>query len=152
MTLIWYHWAILGIILVGLELLIPACVLVWFGLGALFVALVLAFIPTLDLTPQLLIWIADSLSLVVLWFKIFKPHRHKILIGSSSAQTLGEKGLLVSDVAPYQRAQVRFQKPLMGSDVWECIADEPIKAGTRVKVSGIEGNILKITTAEEHTQ
>ncbi|MFY9288313.1 MAG: NfeD family protein [Alphaproteobacteria bacterium] len=144
----WWHWAILGVVLVIAELVVPAFVLVWFGLGAILVALALALFPEMSLIGQLLIWIAASVALVYLWFKVFKPNQHKILFGRSSAEAVGEKGLLVSDVEPYQKGQVRFQKPLIGSDVWDCIADEPIKAGSRVKVVSIEGNILKITKSE----
>jgi hypothetical protein len=42
---------------------------------------------------------------------------------------------------------VRFQKPLVGSEVWECISDETIKSGERVKVLGIEGSFLKVGKA-----
>jgi signal peptidase I len=38
----WWHWAVSGIVLILAELVVPAFVLVWFGLGALLVALVVA--------------------------------------------------------------------------------------------------------------
>jgi len=145
MMIEWWHWAVLGVGLMVTELLLPTMVLVWFGLGALLVALVHFLFPTIGLVPELLIWIVSSIALVVFWFKIFKPHQHKTLIGRSSAQVIGEVGLLVNDVAPFQKSTVRFQKPIFGSDVWECIADEEIKAGERVKIAAVEGSILKIT-------
>jgi inner membrane protein len=150
MTIEWWHWAVLGVGLTVSELLVPAFVLVWFGLGALLVALLLALLPDTGLVPQILLWIVTSVAFVVTWFKVFKPGQHKTLIGRSSAQVIGEVGLLVSDVEPFQKGSVRFQKPLFGSDVWECIADEAIKAGARVKVVSVEGSILKITTAGGH--
>ena len=85
-----------------------------------------------------------------MWFKVFKPHQHKTLIGRASAEAIGEVGLLVGDVGPFQKSQVRFQKPLFGSDLWECIADEEIKAGERVKIASVEGSILKITKTGGH--
>ncbi|MDX2027255.1 MAG: NfeD family protein [Alphaproteobacteria bacterium] len=147
MALEWYHWAILGVVLTVLELVVPAFVLVWFGLGALLVALGLFLMPDLSFITQLLIWIIASVDLVLLWFKVFKPHQHKILVGRSSAQAIGEIGLLVNDVEPFQKGRVRFQIPLIGADVWECVADESIKAGSRVKVISVEGSLLKITKA-----
>ena len=36
----WWHWAVAGIVLILAELAVPAFVLVWFGLGALIVALI----------------------------------------------------------------------------------------------------------------
>jgi len=94
---------------------------------------------------QLLLWCTNSVILVALWFKLFKPHKHKSLVGRASAQAIGEVGLVVSSVEPFQNGQVRFQKPLMGSDVWDCIADEAITVGSRVKVVSVEGNLVKIT-------
>ena len=43
MSLDWYHWAILGLILMVSELAVPAFVFVWFGIGALFVAAAMAW-------------------------------------------------------------------------------------------------------------
>ena len=141
----WYHWAILGVMLVASELLVPAFVLVWFGLGSLVVALVLALFPTVGLIPQLLVWMVSSVSLVLLWFKVFKPQQHKITSGRSSAEAVGEVGLLVTAIEPFGKAKVRFQTPLLGSDVWECVSDEKIAAGSRVKVVSVDGSLLKIT-------
>jgi len=151
MMIEWWHWGALGVGLMVAELLVPTMVLVWFGLGALLVALVRVLVPDFGFIPQILIWIASSVALVALWFKVFKPAHHKTLIGRSSAQAIGEVGLLVNDVDKFQKGQVRFQKPLFGSDVWECIADEAIKAGDRVKVVCVEGSILKITKTGGHS-
>ena len=149
MILQWHHWAILGVVLVIAELMVPAFVLVWFGLGALVVAALVAVLPDASFITQLLVWIVSSVALVLLWFKVFKPHQHKTLDGRSSAQAIGEIGLLVSDIEPFTKAKVRFQTPLIGSDVWECVSEENIKAGSRVKVVSVEGSYLKITM-EKH--
>ena len=144
MELEWWHWAVGGIALILAELAIPAFVLVWFGLGALVLALVLFVVPALGDTLQLAIWLAVSLSLIVLWFKVFKPGSHKTHIGMSDADVIGEVGMLTHDVAPFARGEVRFQKPMVGADVWPCIADEEIRAGERVKVLAVEGSLLKV--------
>lgn len=140
----WWHWAVAGIGLILAELAIPAFVLVWFGLGALVVALVAAVGVESGLTGQLALWLVVSLALVALWFKLFKPGRHKTRIGMSDADVVGEIGLLAREVAPFERGEVRFQKPVIGSEVWPCIADEAIAAGERVKVLAVEGSILKV--------
>lgn len=143
----WWQWAVLGIGLIIAELAIPAFFIVWFGLGALLVSVVLLAAPSLSITAQLLTWTIASVAMVVLWFRIFKPGMHKTRIGMSDSNIIGEVGMLIRDVEPFQKGQVRFQKPLVGSEVWECIADEPIKSGERVKVLGIEGSFLKVGKA-----
>jgi len=139
----WWHWAVSGIVLIVAELVVPSFVLIWFGVGALFVALLVAFADP-GLTAELAIWLAVSLALVVAWFKVFKPNMHKTKVGMSDANITGEIGMLVRDVAPFEKGQVRFQKPILGADVWECIADEAIKSGERVKVVDVEGSFLKV--------
>lgn len=143
----WWQWAVLGIGLIIAELAIPAFFIVWFGLGALLVSVVLLVAPSLSLTAQILTWTLASVAMVVIWFRIFKPGMHKTKIGMSDSNIVGEVGMLTRDVAPFQKGQVRFQKPLVGSEVWECISDETIRSGERVRVLGIEGSFLKVGKA-----
>lgn len=142
----WWHWAVAGIVLILAELAVPAFVLVWFGLGALLVALIVA-LADIGLTAQLAAWLVVSLAFVALWFKVFKPESHKTRIGMSDSDVTGEIGLLARDVAPFEKGEVRFQKPILGTDSWPCIADEAIKAGERVRVVDVEGSFLKVAKA-----
>ena len=140
----WWHWAVAGIALILAELAVPAFVLVWFGLGALLVALAVAVFGLANLTGQLGLWLVASVAMVALWFKVFRPDAHKTRVGMSAPAMIGEIGLLSSTVSPFARGEVRFQKPLLGSDVWPCIADEEIRSGERVKVLSVEGSLLKV--------
>jgi membrane protein implicated in regulation of membrane protease activity len=103
--------------------------------------------PGLSLTAQLAIWTAASLAMVMLWFKVFKPGFHKTRIGTAAGEAIGEIGLLVSAVAPFERGKVRFQRPVLGSEEWVCMADAPIAAGERVKVIAVEGSFLTVSKA-----
>lgn len=143
MELEWWHWAVGGIALVVAELVVPSFVLIWFGVGALAVALMLA-LSSPGMTVQLAVWLVVSLALVAAWFKVFRPDAHKTKIGMADADVVGEVGMLVRAVAPYEKGQVRFQKPILGADVWDCIADETIGSGERVRVLGVEGSFLRI--------
>ncbi|TRZ69243.1 MAG: NfeD family protein [Rhodocyclaceae bacterium] len=144
MQIEWWQWAVAGIVLVLTELAVPAFVLIWFGLGALVVALIVGVLPQFSVTAQLSVWLVVSVAMVALWFKIFKPGFHKTRVGMSDANVIGEIGLLTREVAPFQNGEVRFQKPMVGSDVWPCMADEAIPTGARVKVLTVEGSFLKV--------
>lgn len=144
-SLQWWHWVVGGIALVLAELLVPTFFILWFGLGAILVGILYWLFPSMDLTAQVLIWTAASSGMVVLWFQLFKPNLHKSRVGMSDDATLiGEVGLMVREVDQFQRGEVRFQKPLLGSERWGCIADGPIAAGERVKVVSVEGTLLKV--------
>lgn len=146
MQILWWHWLILGIGLLLLELAIPAFFVVWFGLGALIVGLVSAIID-LSLTTQVSLWTVFSLAFVWLWFKVFRKSEHKTTIGFSKGQFIGEVGLVTRAIRPYQKGQIRFQKPILGDELWESIADEEIMSGERVRVIDVQGNILKVGKA-----
>lgn len=139
----WWHWAVTGIVLILAELAVPAFVLIWFGLGALVVSLVVG-VTGIGLTAQLAVWMVASVSFTVGWFKVFRTDRHKTRVGMSDPVLLGEVGLLSRGVAPFEKGEVRFQKPMLGTDIWPCIADESIIAGERVKVVGVEGSLVKV--------
>ncbi|WP_153110175.1 NfeD family protein [Propionivibrio limicola] len=139
----WWHWIVLGLCLCIAEMAIPSFFIIWFGIGALGVGLILLIVPDLTLAKQLLLWAIFSSILVGIWFRYLKP-RTITSVGTSAANVIGEIGVLVSDLSPNSRGQVRFQKPVLGSDVWECYADESIKAGERVRIVNVEGSFIKV--------
>jgi inner membrane protein len=145
MELLWWYWVVLGLILIGVEMLVPTFYLVWFGLGALMVGLGTAIFP-LGFAAQIGLWTVASVAMVLLWFRYLKP-KTKTVAGTSDVRMIGEIGLMVREVGPFERGELRFQRPLAGSETWPCIADETIAVGTRVRVVAHEGNILKVTKA-----
>jgi inner membrane protein len=147
MQIEWWYWVVAGVALLLCELAIPVFVLVWFGLSAVLVGILLAILPSIGLTAQLGLWLLLSVILVVYWFRVFKPGQHKTRVGMADGNLVGEVGLLTHPVAPFQKGEVRFQKPLLGSEVWTCIAEEEIAAGARVRIVQVEGSLLKITRA-----
>ena len=139
----WWHWMVLGLILAMAELAIPAFFVIWFGIGALLVGLILLILPDLGIATQLLLWTAFSTALTLFWFRFLKP-KTMTEVGTSAANAIGEVGVLVSDLTPHSRGHVRFQKPVLGSDSWECYAETAIKAGARVRIITIEGSFVKV--------
>jgi len=142
----WWHWIVGGIALVLAELIIPSFFIIWFGLGALLVGLLMLLVD-LSVTSQLAIWTLASLAMVVLWFRVFKSSFVKTRAGTADGDAIGEIGLLVGSIAPFERGKVRFQRPVLGSDEWVCRADLPIAAGSRVRIVAVEGSFLKVTQA-----
>lgn len=144
MDIQWWYWAVGGMALVLLELLLTSFFVIWFGLGALGVALLVWLAPALSLGTQVLAWALASVVLTLLWFNVFKASAQ----GGpqwSAEDALGEVGLVTLAVTPFQRGRVRFQKPLMGAEEWPCVADASIAAGERVQVLAVEGNLVRVS-------
>jgi membrane protein implicated in regulation of membrane protease activity len=147
MQILWWHWIVLGIVLMLLELAVPSFFLVWFGLGALIVGVLLVVSSSIPFAFQVLAWTASSLLFVWLWFKVFKPSIYKSRAGMARGSLIGEVGLVTRDIRPYEKGQIRFQKPIMGEEVWESVSEQEIRAGERVRVLEVEGNTLKVGRA-----
>jgi len=147
MELLWWHWVVLGVALTLLELAVPAFVLVWFGVGAIIVGIAVLVFPSMPFAWQGIIWATVSVAFIWLWFKLFKPGMHKSRAGMSKGQLIGEIGIVTRDIRPYDRGQIRLQKPVLGEELWESISETEIKTGERVKVLEVEGNFLKVVRA-----
>ncbi len=147
MELAWWHWMVLGLGLGLVELVVPSFFIIWFGLGALLVGVAMLVAPGMAFSAQILLWTLASVLMTVLWFRVFRHDDSKTRSGQAN-EALGEIGILVRAVEPLgvesARGEVRFQKPVMGSDVWPCLADEAIAAGERVRVLAVDGQILKV--------
>lgn len=140
---LWWHWVVAGVGLCLLELFVPTFFILWFGLGALLMGLMLVVVPGVSITAQLFIWTLASLAMTVLWFKVFKRRQDDERAGQADA-ALGEIGVLVAAVEPFQAGQVRFQRPVMGADRWPCRAETALAAGDRVRVVAVEGQTLLV--------
>lgn len=147
MSFLWWHWMVLGITLMLLELAVPAFFLIWFGVGALLVGVALLAVPGLPFAWQVVAWVLCSIVFIWLWFKVFKPGSHKSRAGMSHGAVVGEIGLVTRDIRPFEKGQIRFQKPVLGDDLWEALAEEEIRIGERVRVIDVEGNTLKVGKA-----
>lgn len=147
MELVWWQWMVLGLGLGLLELFVPSFFIIWFGLGALLVGVALLAVPGMAFSAQILLWTAASVAMTVLWFQVLRKDGGKTRSGQADA-ALGEIGVLVRAIelpgTEPGRGEVRFQKPVMGSDVWPCLADEAIAAGERVRVLAVDGQLLKV--------
>ena len=70
-----------------------------------------------------------------------------IIVGGLPIGGSGEVGLVTQSIRPYEKGEIRLQKPILGEDVWASVADEEIKIGERVRVLEVEGNTLKVSKA-----
>ena len=144
MEILWWHWLVGGLILIGLELVIPSFTIIWFGLGAVLVSIILAIFPGFSLPLQILTWSVASLLFTVAWFRFFNPRTSRTFAGSSKGAVVGETGLVIRAAQPFAKGVVKFQLPLLGADEWPCMADESLEVGDRVKVVDVEGHVMKV--------
>lgn len=141
----WAWWIVGGIALMVAELLFGSFFVLWFGIGAFLVGVIVLLVPVLTLPMQIAIWIAFSVALALLWFRFLKPGLGAVREPADTGEIIGEAGVVTREIKPTQKGMVQFQRPVLGEDRWEAISDQPIAIGERVKVVGIEGNLLNVS-------
>ena len=138
----YWHWIVIGLLLSCLEIFVPSFVMLWFGIAAILVGLIILVIP-MSFTFQLLIWIAISVGLLVFWHKKISPRmKNETLAGLSREAIIGKDGIVLDYSSEQGRGKMRFSAPVLGNDEWEILSEETIQAGDRVKVTDLSGNTL----------
>ncbi|MDO4224133.1 MAG: NfeD family protein, partial [Acinetobacter sp.] len=110
-----WHWFILGVFLLLLELLLPSFAALWFGLSALLVGVTLSFMPDLAFTHQLFMWTGFSLGCTYGWFKWIKPlAKNRTNAGQARENTIGQIGIVIQTQLANDHVRVRFTLPILG--------------------------------------
>lgn len=141
-----WHWVIIGLLLITVELFLPSFAALWFGVAALLTAL-LAWLLPVGLITQVVIWLVLSIIACVLWFALIQPKiKTRTKAGLGGAVIIGESGMIISAITPEGLGVVRFAVPKVGADQWRCRSDDgqPIVVGERVVVTAVMGNELVV--------
>jgi hypothetical protein len=139
----YWHWLLFGILLILAELPLATFFILWFGLAAVLVGLILLLLPDLSLSTQILVWTLLSVGMAVFWFKFLKPLSiDRTKAGLSREMIVGEVGQVLKAPTDRRRGRMRFPAPVLGNDEWEIISTEPLSAGDRVQVRDVSGNSL----------
>ncbi len=142
MELAWWHWMVLGMTLVALEMLVTTFFLLWFGMAALLVGVLMLFAAP-GFAAQMVLWAILSVAMTGAWLKFFKnPDRTRL--GQAKDGVKGLSGLMTKPVTETEAGEMMFQRPVLGADRWPVVADEPIAAGERVRVVDVLGQTLKV--------
>ena len=143
MELVYWHWIVLGIVLMLAEIFIGSFFIFWFGAAAVVVGLSLTIAPSISAPTQLIFWALLSLVFAVAWFRFLKPiSKYVTKAGLSREALIGEIGQVLSVPNGDKRGMVRFPAPLLGSDEWLIMSQDSLSIGDRVSVKDVSGNSL----------
>lgn len=142
--MLYWHWLVLGILLIIGEIFIPSFTILWFGLGALVVA-VAALLVDMPFSIQVLLWTLSSVAFTVLWFKAVKP---RMTSGNISAEAhdsaIGESGQVIKVPTDTTNGKLRFSTPVLDRDEWEFSCDSEVALGDRLYIKEISGDLLVV--------
>lgn len=135
-------WAIVGVLFVLSEFVVPGFVVFFFGVGGLLNALLVALIPGLSgrIPVQLLIWAASSGLALAFLRRIFSRAFRGTLLDSDS-RFVGETAEVAETIGPEAPGRVRFE-----GTTWTAVSyDETIEPGEKVSVIEKQGTTLIVT-------
>jgi hypothetical protein len=140
--LTFWHWWILGVVLVVLEVLAPGVVFLWMGIAAGVTGLIVLAMPELSWQTQAIAFAA--LSVVSVAAGRMYLHRHPTKTDLPTLNRRGEQyvGRLFTLAEPIVNGTGKLY---VDDTTWK-VAGDDLPAGTRVKVTGVEGTVLQVET------
>ncbi len=138
-----WHWWVLAIVLVILEALAPGAIFLWLGVAAAVVGTLLLALPGLGWEGQVLIFAVVSVAAIVGWRVYQRSHPTKT--DQPALNRRGEQyvGRLLTLDAPIVNHQ---GKNKVDDSTWKVEGDD-LPAGTRIRVTSVDGVVLRVEKA-----
>ena len=138
-----WTWMILGAVLLALEILLPGTFMLWFGVAAFATGFVTLVAP-IGLQMQIIIFMIASLISVLIGRRMLRsdgeesdtPH-----LNQRGARHIGETFILTEAIVN------GTGKVKIGDSLWSVTGPDS-DTGTRIRVTGVEGNQLTVESAE----
>lgn len=140
-TVLWWHWIVLGVILLIIEMSIGTFFMLGLGLAAILVGIIDVQMGT-SFTVELSIWMLLSILAIGAWFKWFRED--PITESGQSNYRLDTLGSVQEEIRPHSRGKVKFDTPVLGNTVWHATSKVDIDQNTRVKIVQINGQLIEV--------
>jgi membrane protein implicated in regulation of membrane protease activity len=136
-----WHWWILAALFAGIEILAPGVFFIWLGAAAALTGLIALVIPGLGWEIEALIFAVLAVVTVVYWRNHIKRNKGKddpaSMLNRRGDQMIGRMAVL-SEPIQNGRGKARID-----DTVWR-VEGGDLPAGTQVRVTGVDGAILKV--------
>ena len=139
-----WHWFILGGVLLIVEMLVPSTLFLWPGVAALLVGTLKLVVPAVGWPALVVIWAILSVVTVVFWTRYRK--KHPKAVDDNGLNQRGQQ--YVGQVFVLTRALENGTGEIkVGDTVWAVTGSDSLPAGINVRVSGVDGARLSVEKA-----
>jgi membrane protein implicated in regulation of membrane protease activity len=140
-----WHWWVLCVALITIEVIAPSTILLWPGVGALLTGLaLLIFGSAMGWELQFVAFAVLSIASVVAW----RAYRHAKGPEASDEPMLNRRGeQYVGRVFTLAEPIIDGAGTLRVDDTLWKIAGHDVDAGARVRVTGVNGMVLQVESA-----
>jgi len=138
----WWHWIVLGILFIILEMATGTFIVLGFGIAAVLVGL-LELVIGMNFLVQITLWILFSIMIISFSFKYFKDQPTVSSTGQSD-HGFDTKGTVTETIEAHSRGKVKFDAPVLGNTSWHASADQTLHIGDRVTIEEVNGQLIKV--------
>ncbi|MCX7060217.1 MAG: NfeD family protein [Gammaproteobacteria bacterium] len=143
---IFWHWWVLGFLLLIAEVLTPGTFFMWIGAAAFVTGIAAWLLPGLSWAGEIVLFALLSLTAVGAWFK-FRPMRRSDDadngLNQRGRQVIGRELTLVSNI------ENGVGQARLDDSVWRVTGPE-LPSGTQVRVVGTDGATLQVKPVNHH--
>lgn len=135
-TLQFWHWLIIGVVFLVLEVFAPGAIFMWFGFSGLLTGLVLWLAPDLPFGSQILLFSVASVLSILGW-KLFhksrpEPESPDPELNHRLSSFIGQEYVLKT---PIEGGRGRLH---VGDGAWT-IKGPDLPAGSKVRITAVKG-------------
>jgi len=143
-NILWWHWVVIGVVLLIIEMSVGTFLFLGIGLAAAVVGGMDYFFHTTFLV-ELLTWTGLSIAALAAWVTWFKEPT--IATTGQSNHGLDVGGTVSVAIEPHQRGEVLFDTPVLGNTLWHASSEVSVPEGTRVRIVEVNGQLIEVTPA-----
>jgi len=138
--LVYWHWWILGVGLIILEVFAPGAIFLWMGIAAGLVGVMLMFFPDISWQIQFIIFSILSVASIVVWHYYLKKNPTQ-----TDQPTLNKRGhQYIGRTFTLEEAIVNNVGKIKVDDSTWKVEGEDCEIGTQIKVVDVDGVVLLV--------
>ena len=136
-----WHWLILGIVFLVLEVLTPAAIFMWFGFSGLLTGLITWLFPEISYALQILLFAISAVLSILAW-KLYKRNSPEPMspdpeLNNRLSTFIGQKYVLTT---PIINGKGRIH---LGDGTWTILSSD-LPAGDQIQITGVKGIQLMV--------
>lgn len=141
-----YLWWIAALLLLGGEVLLPGYFMLWIGLAAAVMGIVLLAVPGLTALAQAVIFVVLAFASCFLYWKWVRPRLNRIPAGNERLNRRGEQ-LIGQRYALCEPIVQGRGKAKVGDGMWLVVGPD-LPLGATVEVIGVDGTTLRVKAVD----
>ncbi|MBD3789401.1 MAG: NfeD family protein [Campylobacterales bacterium] len=141
-TVLWWHWIVLGIILLIAEMSTGTFILLGMGIAAVITG-GMDWLAQTSFTTELFVWTTLSLLSLAAWYRWIKTKT--VTLSGQSNYRFDTVGTVTKEIKPHSRGKVVFDTPVLGNTTWHATSKIDIPLSTRVKIIEVNGQLIEVT-------